>query len=84
MPSERLRRSLCDLPSTRASAGQWAHIVVDADEQLGQPIVSNGPPLTKLHHAAFDAHLIGINPISESMSPIGYSKSMMAHFSNSG
>jgi putative restriction endonuclease len=36
-----------------------AHIVMDADEQLGQPIVSNGLPLTKIHHAAFDAHLIG-------------------------
>ncbi len=35
---------------------------MDADEQLGQPIVSNGLPLTKLHHAAFDAHLIGIDP----------------------
>ena len=34
-----------------------AHIVMDADEQLGQPIVSNGLPLTKLHHAAFDVHL---------------------------
>ena len=32
------------------------------DEQLGQPIVSNNLPLTKLHHAAFDAHLIGIDP----------------------
>src|ERR1700731_2547280 len=32
------------------------------DEQLGQPIVSNGLPLTKIHHAAFDAHLIGIDP----------------------
>jgi putative restriction endonuclease len=39
-----------------------AQIVMDADEQLGQPIVSNGLPLTKLHHAAFDAHLIGVNP----------------------
>jgi putative restriction endonuclease len=39
-----------------------AHIVMDADEQLGQPIVSNGLPLTKLHHAAFDAQLIGIDP----------------------
>jgi putative restriction endonuclease len=36
--------------------------VMDADEQLGQPIISNGLPLTKLHHAAFDAHLIGIDP----------------------
>jgi len=39
-----------------------AHIVMDADEQLGQLIVSNGLPLPKLHHAAFDAHLIGIDP----------------------
>src|SRR6516164_11527507 len=39
-----------------------AHIVVDADEQFGQPIVTNGLPLTKIHHAAFDAHLIGIDP----------------------
>jgi putative restriction endonuclease len=28
---------------------------------LGQPFVSNGLPLTKLHHAAFDAQLIGID-----------------------
>jgi putative restriction endonuclease len=39
-----------------------AHSVKDADEQLGQPIVPNGLPLTKIHHAAFDAHLIGIDP----------------------
>ena len=39
-----------------------AHIIMDADEQFGQPIVSNRLPLTKLHHAAFDAHLIGIDP----------------------
>ncbi len=39
-----------------------AHIVMDTDEQLGQPIVSNGLPLTKIHHAAFDAHLIGVDP----------------------
>jgi putative restriction endonuclease len=38
-----------------------AHIVVDAHEQLGQPIISNGLPLTKIHHAAFDANLIGID-----------------------
>ena len=25
-------------------------------------MISNGLPLTKLHHAAFDAHLIGIDP----------------------
>jgi putative restriction endonuclease len=39
-----------------------AHIIVDQHEQLGQPIVSNGLPLTKLHHAGFDANLIGIDP----------------------
>jgi putative restriction endonuclease len=39
-----------------------AHIVMDADEQLGQPVVSNGLPLTKIHHAAFDAHPIGVDP----------------------
>ena len=38
-----------------------AHIVFDKDEQLGQPVVPNGIPLSKLHHAAFDAHLIGID-----------------------
>jgi putative restriction endonuclease len=39
-----------------------AHIVSDKDERLGQPVVSNGIPLSKIHHAAFDAHLIGIDP----------------------
>ena len=39
-----------------------AHIVADKNEQLGQPVVSNGIPLSKIHHAAFDAHLIGIDP----------------------
>jgi putative restriction endonuclease len=32
------------------------------DERLGQPVVPNGIPLSKIHHAAFDAHLIGIDP----------------------
>ncbi len=39
-----------------------AHIVADQDERLGQPIVPNGIPLSKIHHAAFDSHLIGIDP----------------------
>jgi putative restriction endonuclease len=39
-----------------------AHIVADRHESLGQPIVPNGLPLSKIHHAAFDAHLIGIDP----------------------
>lgn len=39
-----------------------AHIVSDKNEKLGQPIVPNGILLSKIHHAAFDAHLIGIDP----------------------
>lgn len=39
-----------------------AHIIPDRDHKLGQPIVSNGLPLSKIHHAAFDSHLIGIDP----------------------
>jgi putative restriction endonuclease len=39
-----------------------AHIVEDRNEPLGQPVVQNGIPLAKTHHAAFDAHLIGIDP----------------------
>jgi putative restriction endonuclease len=39
-----------------------AHIVEDRHESFGQPVVPNGIPLSKLHHAAFDAHLIGIDP----------------------
>jgi putative restriction endonuclease len=38
-----------------------AHIVSDRHEQFGQPVVPNGIPLSKIHHAAFDAHLIGID-----------------------
>ena len=38
-----------------------AHIVEDQHELLGQPVVRNGIPLSKIHHAAFDAHLIGID-----------------------
>ncbi len=39
-----------------------AHIISDKDEKLGQPVIPNGIPLSKIHHAAFDAHLIGIDP----------------------
>jgi putative restriction endonuclease len=38
-----------------------AHIIGDLEE-MGQPIVPNGLPLSKVHHAAFDANLIGIDP----------------------
>jgi putative restriction endonuclease len=39
-----------------------AHIIEDRNEPLGQPVVQNGVPLAKTHHAAFDAQLIGIDP----------------------
>lgn len=39
-----------------------AHIIADRQEDWGQPVVPNGIPLSKIHHAAFDAHLIGIDP----------------------
>ena len=37
-----------------------AHIIGDLEEK-GQPVVPNGLPLSKVHHAAFDANLIGID-----------------------
>jgi putative restriction endonuclease len=39
-----------------------AHIIPDADAERGQPLIQNGLPLSKIHHAAFDANLIGIDP----------------------
>ncbi len=42
-----------------------AHIMDDVNEQFGQPLIGNGIPLSKIHHAAFDAHLIGIDPDSK-------------------
>ncbi|HTV30338.1 MAG TPA: HNH endonuclease [Xanthobacteraceae bacterium] len=53
------RCALSGLPEPRLLDA--AHIVPDVDEQLGQPVVSNGLPLSKIHHAAFDANLIGVD-----------------------
>lgn len=39
-----------------------AHIFSPTDERFHQPVVPNGVPLSKLHHAAFDKHLIGTDP----------------------
>jgi putative restriction endonuclease len=38
-----------------------AHIIPDAEAD-GEPIVSNGLALCKLHHAAYDRHFVGIRP----------------------
>lgn len=54
------RCALSGLPET--SLLDAAHIAADGHELLGQPVITNGLPLTKLHHAAFDQHLIGISP----------------------
>jgi putative restriction endonuclease len=53
------RCALSGLPET--SLLDAAHIAADGNELLGQPIITNGIPLTKLHHAAFDNHLLGID-----------------------
>lgn len=37
-----------------------AHIVPDAEQ--GEPVVSNGLALCKLHHAAFDRYFLGVRP----------------------
>lgn len=54
------RCALSGLPEQRLLDA--AHIISDKDERFGQPAVPNGLPLSKIHHAAFDAHLIGIDP----------------------
>lgn len=54
------RCALSGLPEQRLLDA--AHIISDKNEKYGQPVVPNGLPLSKIHHAAFDAHLIGIDP----------------------
>jgi putative restriction endonuclease len=53
------RCAVSGLPESRLLDA--AHIIADLEEK-GQPIVPNGLPLSKVHHAAFDANLIGIDP----------------------
>jgi putative restriction endonuclease len=38
-----------------------AHIIYDSHETLGQPVITNGLTLSKIHHAAFDRHLMGVD-----------------------
>jgi putative restriction endonuclease len=54
------RCAVSGLPESRLLDA--AHIVADSDEMMGHAMVTNGIPLSKIHHAAFDAHLIGIDP----------------------
>jgi putative restriction endonuclease len=55
-----MRCALSGLPEPRLIDA--AHIVPDAHEQLGQPDIRNGICMSKVHHAAYDAGLIGIDP----------------------
>lgn len=54
------RCALSGLPEPRLIDA--AHIVPDGDEYLGQPEVRNGICMSKIHHAAYDTGLIGIDP----------------------
>jgi putative restriction endonuclease len=38
-----------------------AHIIPDGEDG-GEPIVPNGLSLCKIHHAAFDNNIVGLNP----------------------
>ncbi len=50
--------SICRLRHTRLLDA--AHVLADAEG--GQPIVTNGIAMCKIHHAAYDADIFGINP----------------------
>lgn len=51
--------ALCRLKHTELLDA--AHIIPDI-EAAGEPVVSNGLALCKLHHAAFDSFFLGIRP----------------------
>ena len=55
----RTQCSLCRLKHTELLDA--AHITPDSDE-TGEPVVTNGVALCKLHHAAYDRHFISISP----------------------
>ena len=44
----------------RVELVEAAHIVADSDG--GPPVVTNGMAMCKLHHAAFDANVLGVRP----------------------
>ena len=50
--------TICQITHTRLLDA--AHILEDS--RGGQPIVSNGLPLCKIHHSAYDANILGISP----------------------
>ena len=54
------RCALSGLPEPLLLAA--AHILQGENNLTGRPLVSNGLPLSKIHLAAFDSNLIGIDP----------------------
>jgi len=52
------RCALCRL--RQAPLLDAAHILADAEG--GPPVVSNGVAMCKIHHAAFDHHILGVRP----------------------
>jgi putative restriction endonuclease len=50
--------ALCHLKHTRLLDA--AHVIPDAEG--GEPVVTNGISMCKIHHAAYDANIFGINP----------------------
>jgi putative restriction endonuclease len=53
------RCTVCRLAHTELL--EAAHIIPDTHPR-GEPVVSNGLALCKIHHAAFDLHILGIRP----------------------
>jgi putative restriction endonuclease len=51
--------ALCKLKHTELLDA--AHIISDREDS-GDPVIQNGLALCKIHHAAFDKNIIGINP----------------------
>lgn len=53
------RCTVCDLRHVKLLDA--AHIIADG-QPSGQPVVPNGLAMCKIHHAAFDARILGIRP----------------------
>ncbi len=51
--------TICQLKHTQLL--EAAHIIPDS-ESSGEPVVTNGLSLCKIHHAAFDQNILGIRP----------------------
>jgi putative restriction endonuclease len=59
MRAYRKRCAVCNLGHERLLDA--AHIIPDSDAR-GTPVVDNGLSLCKIHHAAFDTNILGIDP----------------------